>query len=314
MVNENKKSMDNDRLLNDLMRNYEIQMKEQQKKLDQRAEELNKIIKQKELDIEKALDLIQDQPTKSQYHLTCGIEDFDFTKVKPIKNRMANKPEGGLWLSQCKHNTDSMKQHIIISNPRSYEQYDLIPDKVLEQELIKHPEMCGGSEWTDFLQSEWESHIVSPCYLIKINPSANIKELRNQKDIEKLAQAYEQRTKVFKQLMEKMGDFNIKDLSDENRALYRNKFRKELDDMEIMRITNAIDFEQMAKDGIDGIHLTQNGNSETRGASLSGKTNGDLYGWDVESTLILPSTNKKINDLVVVLKKFNPPQSWSKTR
>lgn len=45
---------------------------------------------------------------------------------------------------------------------------------------------------------------------------------------------------------------------------------------------NAIDFKRIAKDGYDGIHLTDFGQKDTR---ITKAGEPDLYGWDSESTL-----------------------------
>lgn len=49
----------------------------------------------------------------------------------------------------------------------------------------------------------------------------------------------------------------------------------------------AIDFEKIKKEGIDGILLTEHGQATTRFSRFTSDKRRDLYGWDCESVLIM---------------------------
>lgn len=72
----------------------------------------------------------------------------------------------------------------------------------------------------------------------------------------------------------------VDDLED-LKVITRNYYDEDYYDIPIP-MDYPIDFEQMAADGFDGLHLTEEGQKKTR---MTGREEPDLYGWDSESTI-----------------------------
>ena len=262
---------------------------------------------------------------KEQYHLFCGTP-FDPDQVDPIQNLYNNKPEGGVWVSGCHNTIQELKEYlhlkrheknINIKELTTYLEFrdpqmrlpinphkKPISDEELTTYLQQHPTLCGGTEWLEYIKYESSVRRGSPCYLIKIKDHAHIKELRVQSEIEDFFNHYRITKEEFRAITTRRVKYHKLGIKPEEIEGYVQKYY----DYDAPEILN---FEQMVRDGLDGVHLTYNGNRETyREEHKAGTSHKTLYGWDAESTILFTSPPKKITDIIDIITTFEPPLKW----